>query len=399
MRILPRHRLIAVVIAASVSASAVFADVSFEKEILPIFQKSCSACHFPPAEPLKGKLDLSTVAATLKGGADGAIVVPGKADESRLVQIVEGKLEPMMPPKGKGDPLTPEAIALLKQWINEGAKDGSAPAPAPGSAPEPAPAPAAQPAANKSPISSMAYAKQGDALLLASGSLHAVEVSTVDPAAGIATPKGKLEGHAEMVRALAFSPDGSVLAAGGGKPGRSGEIKLWRTSDMTLIKTIEGHKDNVLALAFSPDGKQIVSASYDKNLIIWDVETGNPVHTLANHVDAVYCVAWSPDGKHIASGAGDRTVKLWQPSDGKLLITISDSLDAVLAVAFSPDGKTLAGAGADKVIRLWEMGTADEPLEQSGSTAGKLKASTFAHEGAILHVLYSPDGATLYSTA
>ena len=106
------------------------ADVSFEKDILPLFQKSCSACHFPPTEPLKGKLDLSTVAATLKGGADGAIVVPGKADESRLVQIVEGKLETVMPPKGKGDPLTPEAIALLKQWINEGAKgDATTPAP------------------------------------------------------------------------------------------------------------------------------------------------------------------------------------------------------------------------------------------------------------------------------
>ncbi|MDZ4857960.1 MAG: c-type cytochrome domain-containing protein, partial [Candidatus Hydrogenedentes bacterium] len=112
------------------------ADVLFEKDVLPILQKSCSACHFPPVEPLKGKLDLSTLAATLKGGGEGAVIVPGKADESRLIQMVEGKVEPVMPPKGKADPLTPEAIAILKQWINEGAKGQEAlPAPTPAPAP------------------------------------------------------------------------------------------------------------------------------------------------------------------------------------------------------------------------------------------------------------------------
>lgn len=371
-------------------------DVAFETQVFPILQKSCSACHFPPVEPLKAKLDLSTLAGTLKGGAEGAIVVPGKADESRLIQMIEGTLEPVMPPEGKAEPVSAESLALLKRWINEGAK-GQGLAPAPADAPaESAPAPT--PAAIAPPISAMAYGKHGNLLLLASGTLHNVDLLTVD-ASGQTTSKGKLEGHAEMVRALSFSPDGSVLAAGGGRPGRGGEIKLWKTADMSPIKTIEGHKDNVLAMAFSPDGKQLVTASYDKTLIVWDVESGNVLHTLANHVDAVYSVAWSPDGKQIASGAGDRTVKLWQASDGKLLITISDSLDAVLALAFSPDGKALAGAGADKIIRLWEMVGADEPLEQSGSTAGKLKASTFAHEGAILHLIYSPDGATLYSTA
>lgn len=383
------------VIGAATCCFVARADVVFEKDILPILQKSCSACHFPPVEPLKGKLDLSTVAGINKGGADGAVLVAGKADESRLVQMVEGKLEPKMPPEGKGESLSAESIALLKQWINEGAKGNVAAA---ADAPQPTSA-APAPAAAKPAISAMAYAKRGDDLLLASGSLHTVELAAVDHSSGQITSKRILEGHAEMVRALAFSPDGEILAAGGGKPGRGGEIKLWRVSDSTLIRTLEGHKDNILALAFSPDGRQLVSASYDKTLIVWDVTSGTPLHTLANHVDAVYTVAWSPDGKRIASGAGDRTVKVWQASDGKLLITISDSLDAVLTLAFSPDGKTLAGAGADKIIRLWEMGNAGEPLEQSGATAGKLKASTFAHDGAILHILYSPDGATLYSTA
>jgi len=377
-----------------------YAQVSFEKDIVPIFQKSCSACHFPPVDPLKGKLDLSTLAAALKGGAEGPSIIPGKADESMLVKMIEGTLEPVMPPKGKVDPLTPEAIALVKQWINEGALGAEAsPAPTAGTPPATESAPAAPKKAVLPAISAMAYGQIRDQLVLAQGSLHTIDMFDVDAQSGATTAKAKLEGHAEMVRALAFSRDGALLAGGGGKPGRSGEIKLWRTADNALVRTLEGvHKDNIFALAFSPDGKRIVSASYDKTLIIWDVETGNVLHTLANHVDAVYTVAWSPDGKRIASGAGDRTVKLWNADDGKLLITISDSLDAVLSLAFSPDGHTLAGAGADKVIRTWEIGDANAPLEQSGSTAGTLKASTFAHEGAILHIVYSPDGALLYST-
>ncbi|MDZ4860972.1 MAG: WD40 repeat domain-containing protein, partial [Candidatus Hydrogenedentes bacterium] len=247
-------------------------------------------------------------------------------------------------------------------------------------------------------ISAMAYAQIGEELVLAQGSLHSVQLLGVDAGTGETTPKAMLEGHSEMVRALAFSPDGALLAAGGGKPGRSGEIKIWRVTDNTPVHTIEGHTDNILGLAFSPDGKRLVSASYDRSLIVWDVEAGTALHTLANHVDAVYTVAWSPDGKRIASGAGDRTVKLWNADNGTLLATISDSLDAVLTLAFSPDGKSLAGAGADKVIRIWEVGIGDAPLEQSGATAGTLKASSFAHEGAVLRILYAPDGVALYST-
>lgn len=378
---------------------SVGADVSFETEVLPIFQKSCSACHFPPVEPLKGKLDLSTLAGVTKGGADGVVIVAGKADESRLVQMIEGKLEPMMPPPGKADPVSAEHIALIKQWVNEGAKGLDAGAPAPAPVPAAAEAEPAKPKpVRPAGISSMAYAPDGPELLLARGSLHTVELLVVDVQSGAMTTKATLEGHAEMVRALAFSPDGTILAAGGGKPGRGGEVKLWNVADGSLARTMEGHKDNVLGLAFSPDGKRLVTAGYDKTLIIWDVETGAAAQTLSNHVDAVYCVAWSPDGSRIASGAGDRTVKVWDAAGGTLLQTISDALDVVLAVAFSPSGTELAGAGADKIIRVWDAGSSEAPFQQSGSTAGTLKGSTFAHEGAVLHLLYSPDGSTLYST-
>ncbi|MCC6695990.1 MAG: pre-peptidase C-terminal domain-containing protein [Candidatus Hydrogenedentes bacterium] len=373
-------------------------EVDFDREVKLIFQKSCSGCHFPESGALKAKLDLSTAAAVLAGSANGAVIIPGKGGESPLIQMVEHKIEPHMPPEGKGAPLTPEAIDILKRWVDQGAKASPTNAPAP--APEPAPPsePPAQAPSRPAPITALAYGPSSAQPLLAQGSLHRVDVLSVD-ASGVAMPKFTLGGHAEMVRALAFSPDGTLLAAAGGNPGRGGEVKLWNVAEHRPVATLQGHRDNILGAAFSPDGQRLATCSYDKTILVWDIASGTPVLTLANHVDAVYAVAYSPDGQWIASGAGDRTVKLWDAASGALAATISDSLDSVLALAFSPAGDQLAGAGADKMIRIWDMRAAEGPFQQSATTSGVLLRSTFAHDGAVLKLAYSPDGATLYSTS
>ena len=388
--------LVAAMITVAVAPVLVAEGVDFDRDVRPIFQKSCSGCHFPEAEALKAKLDLSTPEAVLSGGKSGPAAVAGNAAESLLVKLVEFTEEPHMPPEGKGAPLTPEAIGIIKQWIDEGAVAASLPAPEAAPAPVESPAPVATESA---PIASLAFSPAGSESVLARGTLGRVDVLSVDRVTGAVTPKFSLGGHSEMVRALAFSPDGTLLAAAGGKPGRSGEVKIWSVADHRLVRTIEGHKDNILGIAFSPDGKRLATCSYDKTVIVWTVETGEAVHTLANHVDAVYCVAWSPDGATIASGAGDRTVKIWNAETGGLRATISDSLDNVLTLAFSPDGTQLAGAGADKMIRIWDMKESDGPVQQSATTSGTLLRSTFAHDGAVLRVAFSPDGSTLYSTS
>jgi hypothetical protein len=96
-------------------------DLTFAKDILPIFQKSCVKCH--GAEKQKGKLRLDTLEATLKGGENGESVVKGNSAKSSLVHTI-ARLDPdsSMPPDGKGEPLTKEQVGLVRAWIDQGAK-------------------------------------------------------------------------------------------------------------------------------------------------------------------------------------------------------------------------------------------------------------------------------------
>jgi WD40 repeat protein len=118
-----------------------------------------------------------------------------------------------------------------------------------------------------------------------------------------------------------------------------------------------GHKDRVSSVSFNPTGDTLVSASYDNNLILWDIgrkkQIGAP---LFRHTDAVLSAAFSPDGKAIASSGFDRTIVLW---DVKSQQPIGDPLrgrgSSMNNLAFSPDGKKLASASADSTVILWDL--------------------------------------------
>lgn len=95
--------------------------VTFAKDIKPIFDKSCIKCH--GEEKQKGKLRLDSLEWTLKGADGEDIVNKGKSAESELVHSVARLNEDeAMPPEGKGDPLTPEQVGLIRAWIDQGAK-------------------------------------------------------------------------------------------------------------------------------------------------------------------------------------------------------------------------------------------------------------------------------------
>lgn len=96
-------------------------EVTFAKDIKPMFEKSCFKCH--GEEKQKAKLRVDSPEAIKKGSENGEVIVVGNSAKSSLVHTVAGLVEDMMmPPEDKGDPLTKEQIGLLRAWIDQGAK-------------------------------------------------------------------------------------------------------------------------------------------------------------------------------------------------------------------------------------------------------------------------------------
>ncbi|MEA5577750.1 WD40 repeat domain-containing protein [Anabaena sp. UHCC 0451] len=153
--------------------------------------------------------------------------------------------------------------------------------------------------------------------------------------------------------------------------------KIWH-----CVNTLYGHSNYVFCIAVNPQGNTFASASADKYIKIWDIQTGEVIHSLTGHSNYVSSVAFSADGNIIASGSYDKTFKLWYALKSKTFIEHSG---CVTSVVFSPNGSLLATASMDKTIKMWDLN--DEELVYSLTT----------HKNYINSLVFTKNGEKLIS--
>jgi WD40 repeat protein len=160
---------------------------------------------------------------------------------------------------------------------------------------------------NDSMIYSISFSPDG-LLLAAGGSLDELQIWNVQTAR--LSWKIKLLSYSARATSVLFSPVGDTLAS---NTSFDYSGRLWSARTGQLLRTLEGHKDVVRALAFSPHGEVVATTSKDGTVKLWDVPTGKLLQTLTNPTGEVWSVSFSPDGELLASAGEGGTISLWQP--------------------------------------------------------------------------------------
>ena len=328
------------------------AAVSFHKDVRPILVQHCQGCH-QPAKPLGG-LVLTSFADLQKGGeSEMPGIVPGKPDESYLVEQITPVDGTTSMPKER-PPLKSEQIEIIRRWIAEGAADDT-----------PMSVRAVVDAKNPPQYSlppvltSVDYSPDGS--LLAVSGYHEVLLHKSDGSEIV----GRLIGMSERIESCVFSPDGQKLAVVGGSPGRFGEVQIWDVAKRELELSLQVGFDTLYGASWSHNGKLLAFGGPDNRVRAIEAATGKEVLQMGAHTDWVLGTVFSLDDAHLLSVSRDGSLKLTEVAtqrfeDNVTSITPGALKGGLIAVDDLPkadpkDIDMVAMGGADGVPKIYRI--------------------------------------------
>ncbi|QVL32049.1 hypothetical protein KIH39_24970 [Telmatocola sphagniphila] len=382
---------------SSTCAQSPAAPVSFINDVAPILKDYCFACH--DAKKRSGKYEMTTFARLIAGGSNGETVSPGKPQESDLYDLMVTNEDRRMPPRKDGISAVPkEKAEIVRRWIEQGAKLDSGIDTKSDLVKELRVRwqPPASPTQYKfaMPVTALAFTPDGKELV--AGGHHELTVWNVDSS----KLTKRLRTRAERALAMLFHRDGSLIVAGS-RPGQEGDIRVYNlqaagkkegevifldgVSDPQVFrKQLLDSDDSILCLAISPDGNLLAAGGCDRTIRVWDVSAGarraKLEQVIDNHADWVFALAFDATGERLLSCARDKTAKIWDLMNRESITTFPEHQNNVYGVAWSKDGKKAFSAGADHVLRQWEAVPQGKQLKVLGG-----------HNEDILKLLSSPD--------
>jgi len=323
-------------------------QVSYYKDVRPIFQLHCQGCH-QPAKAQGGFVMTGYAELFKKSDHDLPGVVAGQPTKSMIVtQITPQGGKPPEMPRGK-DPLLPRDVSLITRWIAQGAKDDT-------------------PASGRDVLIDMdhppvyllppvitAVAYSPDGSLLAVSGYHEILLHKAE--GGLV---GRLVGLSERVQSLAFSPDGKWLAATGGNPGRVGEVQIWEVAKKKLKLSLPITYDTVYGASWSHDGTKLAFGCSDNSLRVIDPVTGRQILFQGGHGDWVLDTVFSKDASHVVSVSRDMSMKLTEVITQRLVDNITSITPGALkgglmAVDRHPTRDDLLIGGSDGAPKIYQM--------------------------------------------
>ena len=202
----------------------------------------------------------------------------------------------------------------------------------------------------------------------------------------------QFKAHEYLVTHVCFSPSGKQILSSG----NDNIIRVWDTSNQSLVLEISGHTDGMIGrgwgskgspsrfrkngvdnVNFSPDSSKIISASYDGTARMWDINTGAEIMRLI-HRNWVMSACFSPDGKQILTAGHDNVARLWDAKTGHEIMSFTGHSRWIRRASFSSNGRFIVTASEDRTSRIFD------------TVSGK-ELKQFTHHNLVTDAKLSPD--------